>query len=489
MASQEEIREERMKKLALLKEAGMDPYPITTRRDFEIREALSSFEILLKRKKKTRLAGRIQSIRGQGGIVFFTFDDGTGRIQGLIKKDDVKEKIFSLFSDTVDVGDFIEAGGVFTVTKRGEKTLAVSEWRMLSKSLRSLPDKWHGLADVEERFRRRYLDILMSSEVRGRFEVRSRLVSALRSYMDGMGFMEVETPILQPLAGGATARPFVTHHNALDTDLHLRIAPELYLKELLIAGMPKVYEIGRLFRNEGIDVTHNPEFTTIEFYEAFADAASHQSFLEKMIPAIVKEVTGKTAITYQGKKIDFGKKFARVPFADLMRRYAHIDNPIAVRTEELRLAAKQLGVVAAHAEPREKILDGIYKKACREKLIEPTYIIDYPLAFSPLAKKKENNQDLIDRYQLVVGGLEVLNAFSELNDPIDQRGRFLAQEKNRGSGDLEAQPFDEEYLEAMEYGLPPAGGVGLSIDRLSMLLTDTKNIREVIIFPTLRPRA
>jgi lysyl-tRNA synthetase class 2 len=446
------------------------------------------FNLLSEEWKKVTLAGRVMALRGQGALLFFNLNDGTGNFQALLKKDDVDEKIFLSFSETVDVGDFLEVSGTLFVTKRGEKTLKVENWKMLSKCLRPLPDKWHGLQDVEERFRKRYLDILMSAEVRERFVIRSKFVAEIRRYLDSQEFLEVETPILQPIAGGATAKPFETHHHALDISLFLRIAPELYLKELLVAGMPKVYEIGRLFRNEGIDVTHNPEFTTVEFYEAYAEASKHMIFLENLLRTVIEKVTGGTKVIFGEHEIDFGKDFEVTSFFDLIEKYSGLKNPSALSYEELVPEAKKLGVEVGKGEGIEKIFDAIYKKYVRHNLIQPTFIKDYLVAFSPLAKKQEENPEFIERYQLVIAGFEVVNGFSELNDPIDQRERFTDQEKSRGAGDEEAQPKDEDYIEAMEYGMPPAGGVGLSIDRMIMILTNTKNIREVILFPTLRPR-
>lgn len=488
MASLEELRAERIKKLEILKAAGVDPYPIATPPHISVASATTRFGALARGKKGVGLVGRITAVRGQGSLIFFNFSDGTGTFQGLLKKGDTDDAVLELFSNTVDLGDIVWVKGSLFETKTNAKTVLVKEWTMLAKALRPLPDKWGGLQDVEERFRKRYLDTLMSEDVRARFVVRSTFVRELRNKLDSEGFMEVETPILQPLAGGANAEPFVTHHNALDIDLNLRIAPELYLKELIVGGFPKVYEIGRLFRNEGIDVTHNPEFTTIELYEAYADAQVHMDFLEKLLQFLVKKVTGGFSITNKEEVIDFSKKFQRVSYYDLFKRYALIANPETASDEELVLNARQLGADVKGNEPRYKIFDAIYKKVCRQKLIQPTFIIDYPVETSPLAKRKKDNIELIDRYQLVVGGLEVVNAFSELNDPIDQRERFLLQERNREGGDDEAQPKDEEFIEAMEHGLPPTAGLAISIDRMVMLLTDVHNIREVILFPTLRSK-
>ncbi|MDO8572947.1 MAG: lysine--tRNA ligase [bacterium] len=488
MASLEEIREERIKKLNALKSKGINSYPISTAIGFSLEEAVSGFNLFLKKKKAIVLGGRIKAIRGQGAIIFFDIYDGTGSMQGLIKKGELDDKLHALFGETVDIGDFIEIKGKLFITKRKEKTLLVSEWKILAKSLRPLPDKWHGLQDVEERFRRRYLDTLMSPEVKERFVVRSKIITALRNALNESGYLEVETPILQPLAGGALAEPFKTHHNALDIDLYLRIAPELYLKELLVGGFSKVYEIGRNFRNEGIDVTHNPEFTMLEFYESFSDAAEQRVFVEKMIKQVVKSITKKSSLAYDGAMIDFSKKWSVISYFDLLKRYALILNPESIDREELRIKANQFGVTVADKDSTEKIMDNIYKKLCRPKLIQPTFITDYPKAFSPFAKQSAKDPALIDRFQLVVGGLEMVNAFSELNDPIEQRERYMEQDKKRRGGEADVSPSDESYLEAMEYGMPPAGGVGLGVDRLIMLLTDTKNIREVILFPTLRPK-
>lgn len=488
MASLEEIRNERLKKLETLKQKGINPYPVSTSRMCALQEAISQFRALAKKNKLLSLAGRIRAIRGQGAIVFFDLYDGTGSIQGLIKKKELPDSSHALFGETVDIGDFIEIKGKLFLTKRKEKTLLVSDWKMLAKSLRPLPDKWHGLQDIEERFRRRYLDTLMSPEVKDRFITRSRVITELRNTLNDHGYLEVETPILQPLAGGANAEPFTTHHHALEADLYLRIAPELYLKELLVGGFPKVYEIGRNFRNEGIDVTHNPEFTMLEFYESFSDAAKQRAFVEKMIKQLVKSITKKSSFPYDGTTIDLSKKFNIVSYFDLLKRYALILNPESIEREELRIKASQFGVAVSDKDSSEKIMDNIYKKLCKPKLIQPTFIVDYPKAFSPFAKQHPTHPALIDRFQLIVGGLEIVNAFSELNDPIDQRERYLEQDRKRRGGEADVSPSDESYLEAMEYGMPPASGVGVGVDRLVMLLTDTKNIREVILFPTLRPK-
>lgn len=489
MASLEEIRAERIKKLELLKEKGMSAYPIATKRSLSVAQALSTFAKLSREHKKITLAGRVMAVRGQGALVFFNLKDGEAMVQGFLKRDEMDEKLFALFQDTVDVGDFVECTGTLFMTKRKERTIEVKGWKMLSKSLRPLPDKWHGLQDVEERFRKRYLDLLMSDEVRARFIMRSKIITEIRSFLNDADYLEVETPLLQSLAGGALAEPFKTHHNALDIDLNLRIAPELYLKKLLVGGFPRVYEIGRNFRNEGIDMTHNPEFTMLEFYAAYETCASQMAFVEKLVKTLVKVVLRGTKIKSGEDNIDVSKKFVVVSFLDLFKRYASIDTPETMSRDEWKLSAERFGVRVEPHDSIEKIMDNVYKKACRPKIIQPTFIINYPAGFSPFAKKQETHTEFIDRFQLVIAGIEVVNAFSELNDPLEQKARYEEQDIKKKGGEGDVSPSDEDYLEAIEYGLPPAGGVGIGIDRIAMILSDTRNIREVVLFPTMRPQS
>lgn len=489
MSTIDDIRNGRLAKMRALKERGIDPFPVESNQDLTNAEAVFDFASLAKAGKPKTLVGRIMSLRPQGAIVFFTFDDGTGKFQGFMKSEEgISVQDFDLFINTVDIGDFVEVTGIFFETKRGEKTLDIRSWRMLAKGLRPLPEKWHGLQDAEERFRKRYLDLVMSPEVKERFITRSRIITEIRSVLNKENFLEVETPVLQHLAGGASALPFKTHHNALDMDLYMRIAPELFLKKLLIGGMPKVYEVGRNFRNEGIDVTHNPEFTMLEYYEAWSDARKQMKFVEKLLKTVVKKVHGSLEVSYGEETIDFSKKFSVITYMDLLKRYALIPNPETATRDDLKLSAEQLGVKVDSSDAREKIMDNIYKKACRPKLVQPTFVVNYPADMLPLAKRLPDAPEFVDAFQLIVGGLEMVKAFSELNDPIDQLERFAAQEKNKQAGDAEAQPNDTEFVEALEHGMPPAGGVGIGIDRLVMLLTNTKNIREVILFPTLRER-
>lgn len=487
MSAFEEIRNERLKKLELLKEKEINPFPVSVKKSSDISEVLRNFENLSEKNKNLNIVGRIMAVRAHGGSIFFDINDGTGKIQAYIKKDELGEENFSLFADTADIGDFVGISGSPFVTKKNEKTIKASSWKMLAKSLRPLPEKWHGLSDVEERFRKRYLDLLMNEDVRQRFILRSKIISEIRKFLDKEGFLEVETPVLQALAGGALAKPFKTHHNALDLDLYLRIAPELYLKRLLVGGFGKVYEIARNFRNEGIDATHNPEFTMLESYEAYRDAEYLMGFAERLVKTTVVNSIGDEKIKFGAHEINFGGEYPKIKYFDLFKRFALMADAETASMEDYALKAKQLGVEVKDFEDKSKIMDNIYKKICRPKLIQPTFITDYPAGASPLAKRKEENKELIDRFQMVAGGYELVNAFSELNDPIDQKERFKEQDKAKEKGDEEVSPSDEEYLEAMEYGMPPAAGFGLGIDRLVMLLTDTHNIKEVIFFPTMRP--
>lgn len=484
MASLEEIRDVRLEKLTLLKKAGIEPYPISSTRT----ETLKSIRESFKEGEECIAAGRVVAIRGQGALLFVDLYDGTGSFQVLVKKDEMDEVLFNLFSECIDIGDFIEVTGNLFTTKRKEQSVTARTWTCLAKSLRPLPEKWHGLKDADERYRRRYLDLLSNEDVRQRFALRSRIIQEVRTFLYEQDFIEVETPMLQPLAGGATARPFETHHNALDIDLYLRIAPELYLKRLLVAGMPKIFELNRNFRNEGIDVTHNPEFTMLEFYEGYSDKDKQMAFVEALIQEIAERVLGTQAVEFDGHSIDLSESFERTTFAGLFAEHLHIDTIITNSREELVEYAQEHSVSVAPEDSAEKIMDSLYKRLIRPKLIRPTFITDYPVHYLPLAKKQVDDESIVDAFQLVMGGVEFVKGFSELNDPLDQRARLEAQEEDREKGDDEAQQVDEEFIEALEYGMPPAGGVGIGIDRLVMLLTDTRNIREVILFPTLRPK-
>lgn len=484
--SLEEIRRVRLEKLQRLSQAGMPPFPAKEVRSSGIGEAVKAFSKFVGAKKRLTLAGRLYALRGHGGSLFADLKDSSGRVQVYVKKDVVGREAYTLFEHTVDIGDIIETTGTFFLTKKKEKTLEVSSWRMLAKSLRPLPEKWHGLKDAEERFRRRYLDLLMNDEVGERFRLRSAIVGAVRAFFDREGFLEVETPMLQPIAGGALARPFATHHNALDVDLYLRIAPELYLKELLVGGFERVYELGKSFRNEGIDTTHNPEFTTVEWYAAYWDEDDMMACVERCLKYVLSTVRAGPAV-FSGKKISWKTPFRRISFSEVLKKYAGIDYHQETR-DSLAARARKLGIEIPPREVTGKIVDEIFKKVCRQHINNPTFVIHHPLDISPLAKRREENAEEARRFQVVVGGMEVVNGFAELNDPLDQRVRFEEQARMKQAGHAEAHAWDENFLEALEYGMPPAAGCAISIDRLTMLLCDTKNIREVLLFPVLRPK-
>ncbi|MFH1366614.1 MAG: lysine--tRNA ligase [Patescibacteria group bacterium] len=475
----------RKTKLAQLKKMGIDPYPSRTKRNHTAEETILDFEKLMTGKKEVTLAGRLISLRLHGGSLFFHLADGTESLQNFMRKDEIGEDSFRLFTENIDIGDFVETSGHLFVTKKGEKTLNVKGFKILAKALRPLPEKWHGLTDTEVRFRKRYLDLIANPEVRGIFRKRSRVIKSIREFLDNHNFLEVDTPILQPIPGGANARPFVTHHNALNADLYLRIAPELYLKRLIVGGFEKVYEISRCFRNEGIDHSHNPEFTQVEFYWAYADYEELMKFTERMLVYILKNMDSDLIINYENNKIDFNPPYQRLTFNEALKKYAKFDLKAG---GDIKEAAEKAGLKIEKGFHRAKIIDELFKKVIRPNLIQPTFVTDYPLEISPLSKKKAADPKFTERFQLVAAGLELCNAFSELNDPQDQAERFFEQEKLRAEGDAEAQRIDKDFIEALEYGLPPTAGFGLGIDRLVAILTNSHNIKEVIFFPTLKPK-
>jgi lysyl-tRNA synthetase class 2 len=485
MATIDEIKKIRLKKLKAIKEAGFLAYPVEAKRDYTCEEAHKEFSKLSRSKKEIHLLGRIMSIREHGGLVFSNIKDGTAEIQTLLKKDGVGEKSYDFFLQNFDIGDFIQVKGILFKTKKGEETLDVSDYKILAKSLLPLPEKWHGIQDVEERYRRRYLDLIFNSPVKKNFELRSQIIREIRNFLEKEGFLAVETPILQPLYGGAKARPFKTHLNALDIDLYLRIAPELYLKRLLVGGFEKIYEIGKCFRNEGVDRSHNPDFTMLEFYWAYQNYKDLMKFTEKMLSEVIKKVFGKLKISYGGKEIDFTPPWPRIEFNEVFKKYTDIVLD-EIHADALREKARALGV-----EPKgdkAETADEIYKKFCRPKIWQPTFIIHHPLGMFPLAKQLDKNPSKTANFQLVVADMELINAFSELNDPLEQRKRFEEQEKIFKEGFDEAQRIDEDFIEALEYGMPTAAGFGMGIDRLVSLLTDSNTLREVIFFPTMRPK-
>jgi len=484
----EEIRQLRIKKLKALFSYNKEAYPARSSFSLlDIKKLQQEFYQRMRSGRSVGVAGRIMARREHGRSMFINIFDGSGEFQLFCAQDRLGVNAYKALRETIDIGDFIAVFGKPFYTKRKEPTINVSRWEMLAKSLRPLPEKWHGLVDVEERFRRRYLDVLMNKEVHERFVMRSRIMKAIRSFFDEEGFLEVETPMLHPIAGGALARPFATHHNALDSNLYLRIAPELYLKELLVGGFAKIYELGKSFRNEGIDHSHNPEFTTIEWYAAYWNREDMMKCVEHFFRRLMKSLKVRKII-FQKTAITFPKQFPRLPFDEALKRYALIVNYTKETRDSLVLKARQFGIDPDPSASKGKIADEIYRKVCRPKIQQPAFIIDHPLDISPLAKKHPDDPTKVLRFQLIVGGLEIVNGFSELNDPLDQRTRFEEQERLRAGGDSESHPTDESFIEALEYGMPPAAGAAIGIDRLTMLLTNTNNIKEVILFPTLRPR-
>ncbi|PIZ87242.1 MAG: lysine--tRNA ligase [Candidatus Nealsonbacteria bacterium CG_4_10_14_0_2_um_filter_40_15] len=487
MATIDDLRQTRIKKLEAIRKALFNPYPEKTKRTHKIAEALKDFNAMNRSKKEVILAGRIKSVRGHGGSTFLDVEDGSGQIQAFLRKDRVGERSYQFFLNNFDVGDFIEARGILFKTKKGEKTIEVSDFKMLAKSLLPLPEKWHGLQDVEERFRKRYLDLLFNPAVKEKFEIRSKIIKEIRSFLDGEGFLEVETPVLQLIYGGAKAKPFKTHLNALDIDIYLRIALELYLKRLLVGGFEKVYEIGKCFRNEGVDRSHNPDFTMLEFYWAYSDYKELMKLTEKLFESVVKRVRGDLKIQYEDKKISFKAPFERIGFNLLLKKYTKI-NLKEINLAALKKEAQKLGVKVEKNMQKAEVADEVYKKYCLPKILKPTFVINHPVGAFPLAKTNSEDISKLANFQLIVGGWELVNAFSELNDPLEQRKRFEEQEKFFKQGSEEAQRMDEDFLEALEYGMPPAAGFGMGIDRLVTLLTDSHSLREVILFPTMKPR-
>jgi lysyl-tRNA synthetase class 2 len=478
--SLEKIKNDRLKKLQTLRAADLNPYPSqTSRLRQDIVLVLENFDNLVNTKKEIVLAGRLRLIREHGGSTFVDLEDTSAKIQLYFKKDLLGDK-YDFFINNFDIGDFIEATGELFQTQKGEKTLLVKNFRILAKALNQLPDKWHGLADIEERFRRRYLDLLMNSQVRQRFRARADTIKNLRLFLESRGFMEVETPILQSQPGGALAKPFKTHLNALDLDLYLRVAPELYLKRLLVGGFDKVYELGRCFRNEGIDKVHNPDFTMLEFYWAYADTTHLMELTEELFEFLVPEME----IEYQKNKINFTAPFKRISLTDLILENFMVDIKKAT-PESLKKVFEKAGQKPDEDLPKCKLIDELFK-SIRSKIIQPTFVTNHPLEMSPLAKRSESDPDQADRFQLVVGGMELINAYSELNDPQEQAQRMKEQEQQRG--EQEIQRFDQDFIEALEYGMPPAAGFGLGVDRLVMLLTDAPTAKEVILFPEMRKK-
>lgn len=475
----------RREKLAALQSEGNDPFQITkydvSHHSTEIKAQFDQLE-----GETVTVAGRMMSKRVMGKASFCNVQDLSGNIQSYVARDSLGEDTYKAFKK-MDIGDIVGICGTVFKTKTGEISIHAESVVLLSKSLQVMPEKFHGLTNTDMRYRQRYVDLIMNAEVKDTFIKRSRIISTIRRYLDGQGFMEVETPMLVANAGGAAARPFSTHYNALDEDVKLRISLELYLKRLIVGGMERVYEIGRVFRNEGLDTRHNPEFTLMELYQAYTDYHGMMDLTENLYRHVAKEVLGTTVITYNGVEMDLGKPFARITMVDAVKKYAGVDFNEIHTLEEAQAAAKAHDV---EFEPRHKkgdILNLFFEKYAEENLIQPTFVMDHPIEISPLTKKKPENPEYVERFEFFMNGWEMANAYSELNDPIDQRERFAAQEELLAQGNEEANHTDEDFLYALELGMPPTGGIGFGIDRMVMLLTDSASIRDVLLFPTMKP--
>jgi lysyl-tRNA synthetase, class II len=491
--SHEELNDQlrvRREKLNKLREMGIDPFGKRFERTHKAKELFDLYgdlskEELEEKQIKVAVAGRIMTKRGKGKAGFAHIQDVTGQIQIYVREDAVGEEQYELFK-TSDLGDIIGVYGTVFKTKVGELSIKVSSYEFLTKSLRPLPEKYHGLKDIEQRYRQRYLDLIMNPESKNTFITRSRIIQAMRRYLDSHGYLEVETPMMHSIAGGAAARPFITHHNALDMPLYMRIAIELHLKRLIVGGLEKVYEIGRVFRNEGISTRHNPEFTMLELYEAYADFRDIMKLTENLIAHIAQEVLGTTKIQYGEHTVDLTPEWKRLHMVDAIKEYVGVDFWKQMSDEEARELAKEHGVEIAPHMTFGHIVNEFFEQKVEDKLIQPTFIYGHPVEISPLAKKNPDDPRFTDRFELFIVGREHANAFTELNDPIDQRERFEAQLKEREQGNDEAHEMDEDFIEALEYGMPPTGGLGIGVDRLVMLLTNSPSIRDVLLFPQMR---
>ena len=480
-----ELLQIRRDKLADLQRRGKDPFKITkydvSHHSEEVKKAVAELE-----GKTVSVAGRMMSKRVMGKASFCHVQDLQGNIQIYVARDMIGEEAYADFKK-FDIGDIIGVKGEVFVTKTGETSIRASEVVLLSKSLQILPEKYHGLTNVDLRYRQRYTDLIMNPDVKDTFIKRSKMISCIRRYLDAQGFVEVETPMLVANAGGAAARPFETHYNALDEDVRLRISLELYLKRLIVGGLERVYEIGRVFRNEGVDTRHNPEFTLMELYQAYTDYHGMMDLTENMFRYLAQEVCGSTVITYGENEIDLGKPFERLTMIDAVKRYAGVDFDAVPDTEAAKKLADERGIAYEARHQKGDILNMFFEEYCEDKLIQPTFIMDHPVDVSPLTKRKPDKPDYVERFELFVNGWEMCNAYSELNDPIDQRERFKAQDAAAAAGDEEANHTDEDFLNALEIGMPPTGGIGYGIDRLAMLLTNSPAIRDVLLFPTMKP--
>jgi lysyl-tRNA synthetase, class II len=486
------LLQEIKKKVQDLRARGINLYPSGFRRDITVGEVIGRFGNLSdaeieKIPDTFTLAGRVMSIRDFGKASFIHIKDGTGKLQAYIRRDRVGEEGFGIFK-LIDIGDHAGITGRLFRTKTGELTLLAETFVLLSKAQRALPEKYHGLIDVETRYRQRYLDLIVNDEVRNTFILKSKMIRTIREFFDGRGFMEVETPMMQQIPGGATARPFKTFHHALGMDLYLRVAPELYLKRLVVGGFEKVYELNRNFRNEGISTEHNPEFTMLEFYWAYATYEDLMELTENLMLNILEKIAGTASLEYQGSRVDFTAPWPRITLIDSLRDIGGIEEEVLSDEQTLRNFARAKGIEIEEREGIGYVLTKLFDQLVEPRLIRPTFIVDYPVEASPLSRRSEKNPEIAERFELFVAGKEIANGFSELNDPDDQRGRFLKQVALRDAGDEEALFMDEDYLRALEYGLPPTAGEGIGVDRLAMLLTDSPSIRDVILFPHMRKK-
>jgi len=480
----------RRDKLAEHRENGLDPFGERYNRTHlakELQEQYDQFskEELEEKETRVTIAGRLMTKRGKGKAGFAHIQDLSGQIQLYVRKDQIGEEQYEIFKST-DLGDIVGVTGVMFKTKVGELSVKAQEFQLLTKSLRPLPEKYHGLKDIEQRYRQRYLDLITNMDSRETFVLRSKIIQSMREYLNGNGFLEVETPMMHSIPGGASARPFITHHNALDIELYMRIAIELHLKRLIVGGMEKVYEIGRVFRNEGVSTRHNPEFTMIELYEAYADFQDIMNLTESLVAHIAKDVLGTTKITYDEQEIDLEPAWTRLHMVDAIKEATGVDFWQQISDEEARKLAKEHEIEITEHMTFGHIVNEFFEQKVEQTLIQPTFIYGHPVAISPLAKKNKEDERFTDRFELFIVGREHANAFSELNDPIDQRERFEAQVKEREAGNDEAHLLDEDFLEALEYGMPPTGGLGIGVDRLVMLLTNSPSIRDVLLFPQMR---
>jgi lysyl-tRNA synthetase class 2 len=482
---------DRVRKGEEIRKSGIHPYPNDRKVGWTTAAARRAAEgsdpgDLERKGIRVDVAGRIVASRGFGKAAFVVIADRAGRLQAYLRRDKLGDEAYSLFRSGTDVGDIVWVEGPLFLTKTGELTVQAERFRLLCKSLRPLPEKWHGLVDVETRYRQRYVDLIVNEQVKEVFRTRGRIVSWLRSFLEGRDFLEVETPMMQPVPGGAAAKPFVTHHNALDMDLYLRIAPELYLKRLLVGGFERVFEINRNFRNEGISTQHNPEFTMLEFYQAYATHEDLMRLTEEMLSGLALALSGSPRVTYQGEEIDFSPPWERIPVAGAVARFGGVPEEQLADPAFLRRMASSLGISVREGWGPGRILVEIFGEVAEKKIRGPAFVTEYPIEVSPLSRRNDARPEIVDRFELIVLGREIANAFSELNDPLDQRARFEEQLRQRERGDEEAQEMDEDFLRALEHGMPPAAGEGIGIDRLVMLFTDSPSIRDVILFPQLR---